>query len=246
MTSQPPPPPGGPGQPGPGEQPPQQPWGQQPPPAQQPWGQQPAGQPAGSGGTGISFDRRRLTMASYAIAGLTLLYLILSFFTWYGFGAAEFFGVELSISGWTDGQVKLSFFLFLLAAVWAALPAFTEVRLGFPRSWITVGLAALGFVLTLFVWIDTLDLDFSIWALLGLLTAAAILGVAVLSLLPELRGEAALPGALGGAAQWANGPGPGSGPAGPQQQAYPQQPPPPHGGPGTPPQAPPGQPGGPV
>jgi hypothetical protein len=47
MTSQPPPPPGGPGQPGPGDQPPQQPpygqpqppWGQQP---QQPWGQQPA------------------------------------------------------------------------------------------------------------------------------------------------------------------------------------------------------------
>ncbi|WP_199582554.1 hypothetical protein [Blastococcus sp. TF02-09] len=55
MTSQPPPPPGGPGQPGPGQQPPQQPpygppqppygqpqqpWGQQPPPPQ-PWGQQP-------------------------------------------------------------------------------------------------------------------------------------------------------------------------------------------------------------
>src|SRR5690606_37545356 len=147
-----------------------------------------------------------------------LLYLILSFFTWYGFGAAEFFGVDLSISGWTDNQVKLSFLLFLLAAAWSALPAFTEVKVGFPRSWITVGLAALGFLLTLFVWFDTLDLDFSVWALLGLLTAAAILGFAVLSLLLELRNGSALPGALGGAAQWASRQAPGPWQSGQQQQ----------------------------
>ena len=64
--------------------------------------------------------------------------------------------------------MKTAFFLFLLATVWALLPAFTDLKLGFPRSWITVGLAALGFVLTLFAWIDTFDVDFSVWALLGM------------------------------------------------------------------------------
>ena len=60
--------------------------------------------------------------------------------------------------------MKTAFFLFLLATVWALLPAFTDLKLGFPRSWITVGLAALGFLLTLFAWIDTFDVDFSVWA----------------------------------------------------------------------------------
>ena len=82
--------------------------------------------------------------------------------------------------------------------MWALLPAFTDLKLGFPRSWVTVGLAALGFVLTLFAWIDTFDVDFSIWALLGMLTATAILVFAVLALLPELRNRPALPGGLAG------------------------------------------------
>ena len=126
-------------------------------------------------------------MASYVIAGGTLLYLILSFFPWYSFGQ-DFFG--FSLSGWTAGNVKTAFFLFLLASVWALLPAFTDLKLGFPRSWITVGLAALGFVLTLFAWIDTFDVDFSFWALLGMLTAAAILAFAVLALLPGAAQQA--------------------------------------------------------
>ena len=232
-------------------QPPQPPLGGQPPQSQpQPgYGAPPggppsahstSGQPAG-GGQGVSFDAKRLKMADYAIAGLTLLFLVLSFFTWYDFGD-DFFGVDVSISGWTDGQIKFAFFLFLLATVWALLPAVTHIEVGFPRSLVTVGLAALGFLLTLFAWFDTFDFEFSIAALLGVLTAAAILGFAVLSLLPELRNRPALPGALSSASQWANRTGPGAGesarPAG-RPGPPPAQPPTP-GRPGSP-----GRPGGP-
>jgi hypothetical protein len=203
-----------PGQPYPGQQPP--PPGYGPPPAygQQPPGygpppgsaQNPYGQPAGNGG-GFSFDPKRLKMADYVIAGLSLLYLVLSWFPWYDLGLGDFLGVDTTISGWVgSGSVKLAFFLFLLATVWALLPAFADVKVGFPRSWITVGLAALGFLLTLFAWFDTFSYDFSIWALLGALTAAGILMFAVLTLLPEVRNRPALPGALAGAAQWANQP----------------------------------------
>src|SRR4029078_6922304 len=132
-------------------------YGQQPPPGdgpppgygqppQQQYGQSPYGQPQG-GGSRVSVHAKKLTMASYVIAGGALLYLILSFFPWYSFGD-DFFG--FSLSGWQAGDVKTAVFLFFLATVWALLPAFTDLKLGFPRSWITVALAALGWVLTLF------------------------------------------------------------------------------------------------
>lgn len=239
MTSgQPPQPPVG-GQPPQGQQPPgygapgQPPAGSVPPPP----GQNPYAQPAGTGGPKASFDPKRLTMATYAIAGLTLLYLVLSFFDWYQVDDDGFFGGAFDRSGWWNGDVKLAFFLFLLATVWAALPAFADVKLGFPRSWITVGLAALGLLFTLLAWFDTFDelFAFSFMALLGVITAAAILVFAVLSLLPELRNRSALPGALGGAAQWANQPGPGQpgqpgqayGQAAPPTQQFSPPPPPP-------------------
>jgi hypothetical protein len=236
-------PPPGYGQPAPGYGPP--PGYGQPP---QSYGQNPYGQPQGSG-AGVSFDAKKLTIASYVIAGCTLLYLILSFFPWFSFGD-DFFG--FSLSGWQSGNVKTAFFLFVLATVWALLPAFTDLKLGFPRSWITVGLAALGFVLTLFAWLDTFDVDFSIWALLGMLTATAILVFSVLALLPELRNRPALPGGLANAAQWANQPGSDLG----QQQGQPYgqppygQSPPPYGQPPqqqqySPPPPPPPAPAGP-
>ena len=104
--------------------------------------------------------------------------------------------------------MKTAFFLFVLATIWALLPAFTDLKLGFPRSWITVALAALGWVLTLFAWLDTFDVDFSVFGLLGFLTATAILVFSVLALLPELRNRPALSGGLANAAQWANQRGP--------------------------------------
>ena len=238
-------------------QPPQPPLGGQPPQGQpQPGYGPPPGGAAGpppahstygqsaGGGQGVSFDAKRLKMADYAIAGSTLLFLVLTFFTWYDFGE-DFFGVDVSYSGWTDGQVKLAFFLFLLATAWALLPAVTHLEVGFARSVVTVGLAAVGFLLTLFAWFDTFDFDFSIFALLGMLTAAAILGFAVLSLLPELRNRPALPGALSGASQWANRPASGAGET-VQPQGQPGPPPaqpPTYGQPGSPGQ--PGAPGGP-
>ena len=95
-----------------------------------------------------------------------------------------------------------------------------------------MGLAALGFLLTLFAWIDTFNAGFSIWALLGTVVALAIALVAVLTLLPELRNRPALPGGLANAAQWANQQAPEFG----RQQG---QSGPAYGPPGTPPPGPP-------
>ena len=55
-----------------------------------------------------------------------------------------------------------AFVLFLLATAWTLLPAFADLRLGFPRSWITVGLAALAWLLTLFAWLESFDGGFSV------------------------------------------------------------------------------------
>ena len=156
-------------------------------------------------------------MADYVIAGGTLVYLVLAFFPWFTLGD-EFFG--FSLSGFDSGNVTSAFVLFLLATAWALLPAFTELRLGFPRSWITVGITALGWLLTLFAWLNSFDGDFSIWALLGMLTATVILLFAVLSLLPELRDRPAPPSGLSTTTQWANQ----SAPVFGQQQGQPVQP----------------------
>jgi len=190
-------------------------------------------------------DFKRLHMADYVVGAGTLLFLVLALLPWRSYGD-EFFG--LSYSGFSSsGAVSGAFVLFLLATAWALLPAFVDLKLGFPRAWITVGLAALGFLLTLVAWIGSFEAGFSIWALLGLLTAAAILLFALFTLLPELRNRPALPGALAGAAQWANQPAPdrapGSQPAGQYGGTYYGGPPPAspygHGGPPPPPSAPP-------
>ncbi|HEX2072539.1 MAG TPA: hypothetical protein VHF92_02040 [Geodermatophilus sp.] len=293
-SSQPPPPPGGYGQPGYGQPgygqqagspppPPQPPYGQsaygQSPYGQQPYGQpgygqsQPPGQnpyarPAGTGG-GVSFDVRRLRVADYVVAGGTLLYLILGILPWVDYGLGDEFlpDIDYTVSGFGfSGLVTVSFVLFLAATAWALLPALTDLKLGFPRGWITVGLAGLGLLLTLIAWLQSLAWGFEIWALLGLATAAAIAAFAVLGVLPELRNRPALPGGLANAAQWANQQAPEFGGAagrpgpsygyqppqygGPQQYAPPPVPgqgpgmPPPYGQPGSGQSTQPGQPSG--
>ena len=229
-------PPPGYGQPGPSQQPQQPPYGQpapqqqpygqqqpypqqqpygQPQPGQQPYGQpNPYGQPAGSG---FSVDLKKLKLADYVIAGGTVLFLIIAALPWYDFGD-DVFGFSYSLNGFSSGLVSSAFVLFLLATVWAVLPAFFDLKLGFPRGWITVGLSALGFLLVLFAFFDTLSIGFEIFPLLGLIVAAAILAFSFLTLLPELRNRPALSGGLANAAQWANQPAPGS------QQQYGQQP----------------------
>ena len=51
-----------------------------------------------------------------------------------------------------------------------------------------------------------MDTGFTVWPLLGFLTATAILVVAGLSLIPEIRNRPALPGGVANAAQWASQP----------------------------------------
>ncbi|RBY89910.1 hypothetical protein [Blastococcus sp. TF02A-26] len=226
-------------------QPPQQSHYGQQPPAGQPYGQQPGPghnpytQPAGSGGS-VSFDVKRLKMADYAVAAGAILFLVFAIIPWYSedFG----FGASVSVNGFDLGTITTAFILFLLAGAWALLPAVTDVKLPFPRSLVTVGLAGLGLLLTLIGWIDSFDLpDFSFFALLTFLTAVAITAFAVLRLLPELKNRPGLPGGIANAAQWANQQAPGFGshpqaphqPYGQQQYGAPQQP-------SSPPPAPPG------
>jgi hypothetical protein len=156
-------------------------------------------------------------MADYVVAGGTVVFLILAALPWYTFDDA--FGFGFSLNGFSSGLVSLAFVLFLLATVWALLPAFVDLKLGFPRGFVTAGLAALAFLLTLFAWFDTFSVDFSIFPLLAVIVAAAILLFAILGLLPELRNRPALPGGLANAAQWANQPAPEFG----QQQGRPGQ-----------------------
>lgn len=221
MTANQPPdqPPGAP-PPGWGQQQPPPGWVPPPAPGQPGYGQPGYGQPGpgqqpAPAGPGFSMDLKKLRIADYVVAGGTVLYLILAMLPWWDF---EFF----TVSGFEgSGSVSSAFVLFLLATAWAALPAFTDLKVGFPRAWITVGLAGLGFLLTLVAWIDTLSFDFSVFALLGLLTAAAILLFAVFSLLPELRNKPALPGGLANAAQT---------PPPPSRAPWQQPPPPPPSG----------------
>ncbi|CCG05042.1 hypothetical protein [Blastococcus saxobsidens] len=206
----------------------QPPYGQ-PPYGQAPYGQAPfgppgypGGRPAG-GGAEFSVDLKRLTRDDYVVAGGTVLFLLFGLLPWWRFGDATF---GVTFSGFDDGMVVSAFVLFLLAAGWALLPGFVRTSLTFPRSSVTVTLAGLGLVLTLFAWLDTLRYAFSFWALLAFLTAVAITVVPALALRRELRDRPARP-------------------APPQPGAYwpaPGQPHPPGPGP-LPPQAHPGQPG---
>ena len=79
-------------------------------------------------------DFKKLTMADYVIAGGTLVFLILAALPWYDFGS-DVFGFSASLNGFSSGLVSSAFVLFLLATVWALLPAFFELKLGFPRGW---------------------------------------------------------------------------------------------------------------
>ena len=227
-SGEPAPPP--PGFPAPGHGPQPLGWDQQPPGAASP-----LGQPAG---TGVSMDLKKLRMADYVIAGGTVVYLILAVLPWVSLGSVFGFNIPGGdISGFTfSGMVSFAFILFLLATAWVILPAFYSLDLGFPRSYVTVGLAGVGLLLTLFAWIRSLSYEFKIVPLLALLTAVVIAVFAVLTFLPELRNRPSLPGGLAKAGQWANQRGPEFGQQSGQQSG--QATPPAPGGPppGVPPQ----------
>ncbi|MGY1673140.1 hypothetical protein [Geodermatophilus sp. SYSU D00710] len=208
------------------------PQGPPPPHGQPPFGahQGPAPRPAGAG-----FDLKRLKVADHAIAAGTLAYLVLAILPWVDL-EGYYFGDDYDVNGFSfSGLVPFAFVLLLAATVWAVLPAFTDLRLGFPRSWVTVGLTGLALLLTLIAWIQTFSWEFSLVGLLALLVSAAVAAFAVLRLLPELRDKPALTGGLAGAAQWANQQAPDYGrSASPGPSADPGAHGPQHGRPGQP------------
>jgi len=201
----------------------------------------PFGQPTG---TSFSMDPKKLRMADYVLGAGTVLYLILGVLPWVSLGSVFGFNIPGGdISGFSfSGMVSFAFVLFLLATVWAILPALYPLEVGFPRSYVTVGLSALGALLTLFAWIRSLKYEFKVVPLLALLTALVILAFAVLTLLPELRNGAGSSGGLGKAGHWANRGGPefgrrpaspgqaGAEPVAPPQRYAPPSVPPPHPG----------------
>jgi hypothetical protein len=214
------------------------------PPAGQPWAAPP--QPTSTAG------RRRPRMADWALPAGAALYLLFALLPWMtsdeggtvsvnGFDSSvssEFFGFPFDVSvGYSSALVVCAWVLLLLAALWAFLPSLGKghvVQVSFAREGVTVLLTGLAFLLTFITWVQTLSIgdvadgldggSFSVMAFLTLLTSLAVLVVAVLSLLPALRHRAKVPGAVAGAAQWVNQPGPafgapgqaGSPPPGPQ------------------------------
>ena len=157
-------------------------------------------------------------MADYAIVGGTLAYLILGFLPWFeysdfsGFDADDLGfdpGFADNISGFTfSSLVGSSFVLSLLAAVWALLPAFTDLKLGspalghrrpgrvrFPADAVRVDRVAP----------PTTSASFRCSRCWSPRRSRAF---AFLSLLPELRNRPALPGGLSNAARWAGLAGP--------------------------------------
>ena len=205
----------------------QQPYGQ-PPYGQAPYGYQRYGQPGAygqpsypvpppgypygrpAGGAEFSFDLKRLGRSDYAVAGGTLLYLLLGLLPWWRFGDTVF---GVTFSGFENSMVVTAFLLLVLATGWALLPAFVRTSLSFSRSSVTVGLAALGAVLTLFAWLDTLRYGFSLWALLAFLTAVAVTAIAGAALRREMRDRPAPPSPPPPGGYWP--------PPGPPGQSYP-------------------------
>ena len=164
------------------------------------------------------FDPRRLRIADYAIAGLTVLVLLLMVLPW------DSSGYYYDYNGFDVSPMTFGFVLLVLASVWTLVASGAGLRLQFSPATITVGLTGLALLMTLIAWIRTFQDGFSVFAFLTFLAVVAATGAAVLTLLPQLRGRTALPGQLGQAAQWANRPGPAFGP-GTQHPGQQQAPP---------------------
>ncbi|WP_369139636.1 hypothetical protein [Modestobacter versicolor] len=168
-------------------------------------GQPPTGAPGSRG-----VDRGALRLADVAIAAGTLLYLVFMVIPWFsidGFDLGSGYSIPgVSVNGFDSGALTLAFVLLLLASAWALLPAVADVAVPFPRWYLTAGLVALAFVLTLVEWLSTFEAGFTFAGLLTFLTSAALLAVAVLRVLPDLRPGGTLPGGLAGVARWADRP----------------------------------------
>ncbi|WP_222269180.1 hypothetical protein [Modestobacter marinus] len=154
----------------------------------------PAPAPAGRG---HRFDRSRLTWIDVAVAVGAVLYVVCLSVPWFRYDGYDLgFGyrsASYSVNGFVSGLLTVAAVLVVAAGVWALLPALADVRVPFPRATLTVGLAALTFLLTVVEWLTTFDVGFTLAGLLAVLTSATVVSLAVLRVLPDLRVGPALP-----------------------------------------------------
>ena len=136
---------------------------------------------------------RPVTRRELVVGVGAVLYVALGFLPW----ASVTFDVlgRISASGYGFSVlVPLAAVLLVAGAGWAVLPALREVTVPFPRSAVTLGLAAVAFLLTLVTWLRSSDYGFEPVPLLALLVTLAVAAAAARSLLPELRAPAATGG----------------------------------------------------
>ena len=133
----------------------------------------------------------RVHLADVLVAAGTVLFALLLLAPWFRTEAHDLgFGHRIEAAtadGLDSGLLVTALVLLVLAGGWGLLPAVADVRPPFPRELVTAGLTALAFLLTLLEWLTTLDIGVSVPGLLAVLTAAAVLAVAVRALVPQAR-----------------------------------------------------------
>ena len=129
-----------------------------------------------------------------AVAGGALLYVLLGFLPW----ASITYDVlgRISASGYGFSfLVPGAAVLLVAAAAWALAPSLGAPPVGFPRSTVTLGLAALAVLLTLVTWLRSTDYGVEPVPLLALLVTVAAAASAARSLRPEWRAARSSPAA---------------------------------------------------
>ncbi|GAB3364876.1 hypothetical protein [Modestobacter lapidis] len=132
---------------------------------------------------------RRPAVHDLVPAAGALLYVVLGLLPW----AAVTLDVlgRISASGYGFSVlVPIGAVLLVAAGAWALLTAVVAVPVPFPRSGVTLGLAAPAFLLTLVTWLRSTDYGFEPVPLLALLVTVAVAVSAARALLPELRAAA--------------------------------------------------------
>jgi len=163
----------------------------QPRAGQSPAGQSRPEQPGPAAGRPRRVRPGRLHLADVLVTAGTVLFALLLLAPWFRTEAYDLgFGHRVeaaSADGLDSGLLVTALVLLVLASCWSLLPVVADVRTPFPRVLVTTGLAALAFLLTLPEWLTTLDIGVSVPGLLAVLTAAAVLAVAVRALVPQAR-----------------------------------------------------------